>query len=140
MLTARPLRSAGITPFLRYYGPIRLPCRIHLQLCFPVSSWASFPSCRASQVPQFVFPHTPSPYTPESPVVAFSHFLHHRSWLRHLREVGRSHLSIEADPGSLSLRLALSPFEASSDRITPTYARLATWLMGFFHDELLSVH
>ena len=67
-------------------------------------------------------------------------FLHRRCWLRHLRKVGHSHLSIEAVSGSLALRLTSLPPKASPIRITPHCARLATCVTSISHDELLSVH
>ena len=46
----------------------------------------------------------------------------------------------EAETGSLALRLALSPHEASPDRVTPSHARSATCQTGNLQGELLSVH
>jgi len=46
----------------------------------------------------------------------------------------------EAETGSLALRLALSPHEASPDQVTPSHARSATWQTGNLQGELLSVH
>jgi hypothetical protein len=36
------------------------------------------PLRRVSQVPRLIFPHAPSPTTPESPVIALAPLLHHR--------------------------------------------------------------
>ena len=46
----------------------------------------------------------------------------------------------EAETGSLALRLALSPIEASPDRVTPSHARSATCQTDNLQGELLSVH
>ena len=46
----------------------------------------------------------------------------------------------EAESGSLALRLAPSPHEASPDRVTPSRARSATCQTGNFQGELLSAH
>ena len=46
----------------------------------------------------------------------------------------------EAETGSLALRLALSPLEASPDRVTPSHARSATCQTDNLQGELLSVH
>jgi len=36
MTTAGPLRSTGVTPLLRYYGPLRLPTHPHTGLLIPL--------------------------------------------------------------------------------------------------------
>ncbi len=36
MTTAGPLRSTGVTPLPRYYGPLRLPTNQHTGLCLPL--------------------------------------------------------------------------------------------------------
>ena len=46
----------------------------------------------------------------------------------------------EAETGSLALQLALSPHEASPDRVTPPHARSATCQTDNLQGELLSVH
>jgi hypothetical protein len=46
----------------------------------------------------------------------------------------------EAETGSLALRLALLPHEASPDRVTPSHARSATCQTDNLQGELLSVH
>jgi len=46
----------------------------------------------------------------------------------------------EAEPGSLTLRLTLSPHEASPDRVTPSRARSATCQTGNSHGRLLSAY
>ena len=71
LLPAGPLRSTGITPLLRYYGPLRLPPRLAFRLCLPVG--VLLPG-RVSQVPRLFFRRTPSPFTPESPTIAFPRF------------------------------------------------------------------
>jgi hypothetical protein len=46
----------------------------------------------------------------------------------------------EAESGSLALRLAPLPHEASPDRVAPSRARSATCQTGNFQGELLSAH
>jgi hypothetical protein len=46
----------------------------------------------------------------------------------------------EAETGSLTLRLTLSPHEASPDRVAPSHARSATCQTDNLQGELLSVH
>ena len=40
--SARPLRSTGVTPLLRYYGPHRLPADAVSRLCIPAKRWLRF--------------------------------------------------------------------------------------------------
>ena len=110
------------------------------RLCIPAQGLVTWHrSCRASQVPRLIFRRTPSPITPESPMIAHS-FLHHRCGLQPIRRLGRSHWSNEAETGSLTLRLTSSPLEASLRRITPPCAQLATCATSNSQGELLSVH
>jgi hypothetical protein len=46
----------------------------------------------------------------------------------------------EAETGSLALRLALLPHEASPDQVAPSHARSATCQTGNLQGEHLSVH
>jgi len=71
MLSARPLRSAGVTPLLSYCGPLRLPARAALRLCLPdARCQLSLPPGRASQAPRLISPRALSPTTPEGPLAA----------------------------------------------------------------------
>src|ERR1039458_2612799 len=71
MLSVRPLRSTGITPLPRSYGPLRLPSGPPRRLCIPAGRWSlSLPPCRASQAPRLIFPRALPPTTPESPAGA----------------------------------------------------------------------
>lgn len=56
-----------------------------------------------------------------------------------LGRLATPNLSNEAESGSLSLRLASSPPEASPEWITPTHARLATCQTGNLHGGHLSI-
>ncbi len=71
MLSARPLRSSGITPLLRYYGPLRLPTRPLQRLCLPSARWPlPLPPGRASQAPRLFCPRALPSTTPEGPASA----------------------------------------------------------------------
>jgi len=75
MLPVRPLCSAGVTPLLRSYGPLRLPARAVLRLCIPSGRWgpvALSPPCRVSQDPRLIYSCALSPTTPEGPTSACS--------------------------------------------------------------------
>jgi putative transposase len=71
MLPVRPLRSTGITPLLRYYGPLRLLAGLRQRLCLPA---AVLLPVQVSQVPRLFFRRTPSPSTPESRSTALPRF------------------------------------------------------------------
>ena len=74
----RPLRSTGVTPLQRYYGPLRLPDRA---ACAVIGSRSTspmvlFPSAALPGLPgSWAIPLTdaPPPYTPESPAAAHDH-------------------------------------------------------------------
>ena len=68
---------------------------------------------RVSQVPRPFCPRALSPFTPEGPIGARTRCFPIDGRLQHLRQTGHLHLCNEADSGSLALRLAGSPPEAS---------------------------
>ena len=70
LVTARPLRSTGITPLRRYYGPIRLPITPAEPYVFR-RRWVP-PPCPGLPGSRFVFRYAPSPFTPEGPMAALS--------------------------------------------------------------------
>ena len=112
MLSARPLRSTGVTPLLRYYGPLRLPAGPPRRLCLPAARWSlSLPPDRASQAPRLIFPRALSPTTPEGPLVALACCFTTGFWLHLSRQTGHLRIPIEAESGSLALRLTGSPPE-----------------------------
>ena len=77
MLSVRLLRSTGITPLPRSYGPLRLPSGPPRRLCIPAGRWSlSLPPCRVSQAPRLIFPRALPPTTPESPAGACLLFPH----------------------------------------------------------------
>src|SRR5437773_1706132 len=126
LLSARPLRSTGVTPLLHYYGPLRLPARPPPQLCLPSARWSlTLPPGRASQAPRLIFPRALSPTTPEGPLVACACCFPSGVWLHPSRRTGHLRFPIEAESGSLMLRLTGSPPE-SFRPITGTLARSAT--------------
>ena len=106
----------GRYPLPRYYEPVRLPIRAASKVMFSLRALASSPSPprRVSQVPRSICLHAPSPPTPASPATACAHCfiagirLHH-SWA----DWPLAGLRNEAESGSLALRLADSPPEAS---------------------------
>ena len=149
--SARPLRSTGITPLPRgplaqparinlswirfciglrlWSGPLRLPAGAASRLCIPANRWARHRSRTAGSpsFPDESFPARCPQLTPESPVMSYSRCLHHR-WQASPSLTGWPSFALrhEAESGSLSLRLAGSPCEASTHRIAPMLARSAT--------------
>jgi len=68
------------------------------------------PPCRASQAPRLIFPRALSPTTPEGPLAALACcFTTGLVWLHPSRRTGHLRFPIEAESGSLALRLACSP-------------------------------
>src|SRR5271169_6860380 len=66
--------------------------------------------CRVSQAPLLICPRALSPTTPEGPLAAFACcFTRGLVWLHPSRRTGHLRLPIEAESGSLALRLACSP-------------------------------
>src|SRR5208283_4617038 len=64
-----------------HYGPVRLPGEAASGLCIPLARWSlkkPSPLRGVSQVPRLIFPHAPSPTTPQSPMIALAPLLHHR--------------------------------------------------------------
>jgi hypothetical protein len=104
MREVRPLRSPGVTPFPRYYEPVRLPAAAAAALSIPL------PRClitdaprRVSQDPHCLCQCAPSPITPSGPVDACARCFSTGSRLRHLRKSGHRQLCHEAESGSLAL-------------------------------------
>jgi len=127
MLSVRPLCSTGVTPLPCSYGPLRLPPGPLRRLCLPAARWSlSLPPCRASQAPRPIFPRALSPTTPEGPLAAFACcFTSGLVWLHPSRRTGHLRIPIEAESGSLALRLACSPPESLSvPSLEPTLVRL----------------
>ena len=127
MLSLKPLGSTGVTPLPRYYGPLRLPPGPPRRLSLPVARWSlALPPYRASQAPRLIFPRALSPTTPEGPLAACACcFTSGLVWLHPSQRTGHLRISIEAESGSLALRLACSPPEFASS-IAGTHARSAT--------------
>src|SRR5208283_4522725 len=112
MLSLRPLRSTGITPLLRYYGPVRLPTSSPPSYAFPndelLKGWVS-------QVPRPIFRDALSPITPESPAGASVQCFPVRCRLHPFRRTGHSHWCNEAESGLLYI---------TARRFAPTRLRL----------------
>ena len=127
MLSVRPLRSAGVAPFHCYYGPLRLPVRAAAQVMYslPALAVASHPP-GSPRLLRLICPRALSPSTPEGPMAAYACcFTIGLVWLRLSRQIGHLRIPIEAESGSLALRLACSPPSRTSP-ITGTPARSAT--------------
>ena len=105
MLSVRPLRSTGITPLLRYYGPLRLPLRFACRLCLPlgVLPLGGPPRFLCQIHLALIFRRTPSPSTPESPTNAFTRYFSVGGRLPHLGQAGRSHSGVTR-PNRVRLR------------------------------------
>src|ERR1035437_7128665 len=125
MLPVRPLRSAGVPPPLRYYGPLRLPTGPPRRLCLPVTRWSPLlPPCGASQAPRLIFSRALSPTTPEGPTAACACCFAAGFWLHPSRRTGHLRIPIEAESGSLALRLTGSPPESAGPSLEPSLVRL----------------
>ena len=125
MSPVRPLCSTGITPLLRYYGPLRLPVEPPPRLCLSSVRWLlSLPPNRASQAPLLIFPRALSPTTPEGPLAAPACCFTSGFRLHPSRRTGHLRLPNEAESGSLSLRLACSPPESPAPLLVLALVRL----------------
>ena len=88
------------------------------------------PPCRASQAlkreaPRLIFPRALSPTTPEGPLAALAcFFTSDLLWLHPSRRTGHLRLPIEAESGSLALRLTGSPPDSPAPLPKPTLVRL----------------
>jgi hypothetical protein len=79
MSLLRPLRSTVVTRFLAHMGRSdSRPSRPRVMHSPRALACLRRPLRRVSQVPRLIFPHAPSPTTPESPVIALAPLLHHR--------------------------------------------------------------
>jgi hypothetical protein len=146
MLSVRPLRSTGITPLPRYYGPLRLPTRPPRRLCLPSVRWAFRPPCRVSQAlkreaPRLLFPRALSPTTPEGPMAAFA-CCFATGLSGFILVGGLATFVFLSRPNRVHLRCGsrVRPCQASPDRfLHPALAGLHV-RTGNLHGELLSVH
>jgi len=98
MTEVRPLRSTGINPLPRYYGPLRLPAAAVLWVmnspqALSESTWTRTPR-RVSQVPRPICRRALSPTTPDSPVGAFARCFPTGSRLHQLWKVGHCQVSV----------------------------------------------
>ena len=109
--SVRPLRSTGVTPLLHYYGPLRFPTGPLRRLCIPAArcslaraAWPGLPGSSTDLSTRAVPSH------PGRSAGCFCLLLHQRSvWLHPSRRTGHLRIPIEAEPGSLALRLTCSP-------------------------------
>ena len=83
-----------------------------------------------SQVPRLICARALSPLTPEGSSSAPARCFPADARLRLFWQRGRLHQANEAETGSLALRLARSPCEASRAPLLDTHARLATYQTG----------
>ncbi len=108
--TPRPLRSAGITPFQHYYGPLRLPIMATRQVIDSLSGLPAFSDTMMGLPGSWLICHRAlSSITPDGSTDAYVRFFSVDSRLHPIRKDDRHHLCNEAEIGSLSLRLATSP-------------------------------
>src|ERR1019366_3093602 len=97
-----------------HYGPLRLPTGPPRRLCLPVARWSPLlPPCGASQAPRLIFSRALSPTTPEGPTAACACCFAAGFWLHPSRRTGHLRIPIEAESGSLALRLTGSPPESA---------------------------
>ena len=83
------------------------------------------PPGRASQAPRLIFPRALPPSTPEGPLAAFACcFTRGLVWLHPSRRTGHLRIPIEAESGSLALRLACSPPDAPAASLLLALVRL----------------
>jgi hypothetical protein len=117
----------GRYPLLRYYGPVRLPTAAGRTVMFSrtAADAQAVALPRVSQVPRPFCPRALSPFAPEGPTGAHSRCFPAGGRLRHFRKIGHPHWCNEAGLGSLTLRLAGSPPEASP---TALLRRTLGWL------------
>ena len=105
----RPLRSASIMRFLRYYEPLRFPTGAVDRVMY------SSATLRFSRAPSGLPGSSTElsvravPYHPGEPGGCLHPFLHRRCWLHPIWKTGHSHKRNEAGTGSLALRLAPLP-------------------------------
>jgi hypothetical protein len=142
MLPVRPLRSTGVTPLPRYYGPLRLPARAVPRLCIPSGRWGSIAFPRPAGSPRFLDRSIPArcPQPPRKVRRVLAPCFPADIRLHHLWQTGHLHWRNEAESGSLALRLAglLPRFPPDGlPRLAPVrlHARMSN-----LHGELLSVH
>src|SRR5216684_1831897 len=82
------------------------------------------PPCRASQAPRPIFPRALSPTTPEGPLAASACCFTSGLWLHPSRRTGHLRIPIQAESGSLALRLACSPYQSPASLLRLALARL----------------
>src|SRR5437868_15515173 len=82
------------------------------------------PPCRVSQPPRLISPRALSPTTPEGPVAACARCFTTGVWLHPRRRTGHLRIPIEAESGSLPLRLACSSPESLTPLRKPSLVRL----------------
>src|SRR6266498_3908543 len=91
----------------------------------PIVARFRSPSCRASQAPRLIFPRALSPTTPEGPLAAHACcFTSDLVWLHPSRRTGHLRIPIEAESGSLALRLACSPHDSPAPSLELAFVRL----------------
>ena len=130
--SAGVLRSAGVTPVHRYYGPLRLPIASDDGYLFPTPvarapCHGALARSRISQVPRRSFdarrPLPPRVAHPLQMLVA-SRMV---SGFNIFGRLTTTTLRNEAETGSLTLRLTSSPSRASADEVARAAAELASW-------------
>ena len=92
------------------------------------------PPHRVSQVPRCNCPSAPSPITPGHLAAAYARCFTTSVRLHHLRQVGRTHMCNEAEPGSLALGLTRSQSRRSTSFAAHPPAATASLLVPSYPD------
>jgi len=127
--SAGVLRSAGVTRFLRYYDPLRLPPSPGSRLCLPAGCWRRSPDRQhADGSLRFLNGLSPSAVLshPEELDRCVRSLLHDRCWLRHCWQVGRSHFVTGPKQVHFCVTADGFAFRGFGARVTPDAARSAT--------------
>ena len=82
------------------------------------------PPGRVSQAPRLICPRALSPTTPEGPLAAYACCFTSGVWLHPSRQTGHLRIPIEAESGSLTLRLTGSPPQSPIPLLESALVRL----------------
>jgi hypothetical protein len=144
MLAAGALRSTGVTPLPRYYGPLRLPCR-------PGDGYV-FPSPVAPGTPVPTAAHTglsgssmnlstsAAPSHPGGADRCLCSWLRGRCGLHRIRTAGPPRKVSRGRTGFTCVAAGVFAFQGSERQVTPPPARSATWRTSTYHGRYLSTN
>ena len=103
-IPAGPLRSTGVTPLHRYYGPVRIPARPTGRLWIPSRRSGNDPGVSGLSGSWLILRNVPSPFTPGSPADALAYCFSASIRLHHFREAGHCHLRCNEAHSGVRLR------------------------------------